>query len=100
VKPEIKERLDRSDIRVMSKGQNFCVFVRDSCLAVVPWDEETFAPIGSTGLSLEQGLGYLVSRDGQYLLAGNEFEVPAEPEQVEKVLRFSSDLKIALGLTD
>jgi hypothetical protein len=98
VKPEIKDRLDRSDIRVMAKGTNFCVFVRDGCLAMVPWDEESFSDIGSTGLSLDQGLAYLVYRDGQHLLSGNDFEVPADPEQVEKILQFSADLKAALGL--
>jgi hypothetical protein len=100
LKPEIMDRLNLCDIRVMSKGQHFCVFVRDGCLAMVPWDEETFSGIGSTGLSLDQGLGYLVYRDGQHYLAGNDFEIPAEPPHVEKVLRFSADLKAALGLAD
>jgi len=67
---------------------------------MVPWDQQNFAGIGSTGLSMTEGLGYLISRDGQYLLAGNDFEIPAESEQVEKVLRFSADLKAALGLAD
>jgi hypothetical protein len=98
VKPEVIERLNLCEIRVMAKGQNFCVFVREGCLAMVPWDQETFSDIGSTGLSLDQGLGYLVLRDGQHLLAGNDFEIPAEPGQVEKILQFSADLKSALGL--
>lgn len=98
MKPEITDRLDRSEIRVLSKGQNFCVFVRDGCLAMVPWDRETFGGIGSTGLSLDRGLAYLVWRDGRHLLAGNDFEIPAEPGQVEKILQFSADLKAALGL--
>jgi hypothetical protein len=98
VKPEVIERLDLCDIRVMAKGQHFCVFVRDGCMAMVPWDEETFSGIGSTGLSLDRGLAYLVWRDGQHLLAGNDFEIPAEPAQVEKILQFSTDLKAALGL--
>ena len=65
---------------------------------MVPWDQETFSDIGSTGLSLDQGLGYLVLRDGQHLLTGNDFEIPAEPGQVEKIQQFSADLKAALGL--
>jgi hypothetical protein len=97
-KPEVDECLTLCDIRVMSKGQHFCVFVREGCLAMVPWDEENFSDIGSTGLSLDQGLGYLVYRDGLHFLAGNEFEVPAEAAQVEKILKFSADLKVALGL--
>jgi hypothetical protein len=100
VKPEVIERLNLSDIRVMAKGQHFCVFVRDGCVAMAPWDQETFNGIGSSGLSLDRGLAYLLWRDGQHLLAGNDFEVPAEPGQVEKILRFSADLKLALGLAD
>jgi len=99
VKPEVLERLNLCDIRVMAKGQHFCVFVRDGCLAMAPWDEATFSGIGSTGLALDRGLAYLVLRDGRHLLAGNHFEIPAEPAQVEKILQFSADLKAALGLS-
>jgi hypothetical protein len=102
VTPETVARLNSFEIIVKGKGQNFCLFVRSGCLAMVPWDEETgiFSGIGSSGLFVDQGLGYLVSRDGQHFLVGNEFEVPAEPAQVEKVLQFSADLKTALRLAD
>jgi len=100
VTPEILERLNLCDIRVMSKGKNFCVFVRDGCLAMVPREEEVFSGPGSTGLSLDEGLGYLIVRDGRHLLQGNDFEIPAAPEQVEKILQFSKDLKAALGLAE
>jgi hypothetical protein len=97
VKPEIEDRLNRSEIQVGAKGPHFCMFVRDGCLAVVPCDDDIFGEMGSTGLSLERGLGYLVYRDGRHMLAGHDFEIPAEPAQVEKILRFSADLKAALG---
>jgi hypothetical protein len=43
-------------------------------------------------------LAYLVYRGGCHVLAGHDFEIPAEPAQVDKILRFSADLKAALGL--
>jgi hypothetical protein len=98
VKPEIEDRLNRSQIQVTAVGPRFCMFVREDCLAVVPWDGETFSGIGSTGLALEQGLAYLVWRDGRHVLAGHDFEIPAEPAQVEKILQFSADLRASLGL--
>ena len=97
MKPEIEGRLHRSEIQVGAKGPHYCMFVRDGCVAVVPCDEDTFGAIGSTGLAVDRGLGYLVYRDGRHLLAGRDFEIPAEPEQVEKILRFSADLQAALG---
>ena len=42
MKPEIEDRLNRSEIQVGAKGPHFCMFVRDGCLAVVPCDEDTF----------------------------------------------------------
>jgi hypothetical protein len=96
VKLEMEDRLRRLEIEVGARGAHFCMFLRDGCLAVAPCEGETFGAIGSTGLAVEQGLGYLVYRDGRPVLAGRDFERPAEPAQVEKVLRFSADLKAAL----
>ncbi len=97
MKREIEDRLNRSEIQVGAKGPHYCMFMRDGCLAVVPYEAETFGAIGSTGLAVDQGLGYLVNRDGRQVLAGHDFEIPAEPAQVEKILKFSADLKAALG---
>jgi hypothetical protein len=100
VTPEITARLESFEIIVKAKGQNFCLFVRRGCLAMVPWESGVFTGSGSTGLSLDQGLGYLVLRDGQHFLVGNEFEVLAEPAQIEEIHQFSADLKTSLGLAD
>ena len=103
IRPDILAQLEGLEITVKAKGENFCLFVRSGCLAMVPWESELgiFSRIGgSAGLFVDQGLGYLVLRDGQHLLVGNDFEVPAEPVQVEKILQFSTDLKSALGLAD
>ena len=43
----------------------------------------------------EQGLAYLVWRDGQPIGWRNGGEIAAIPEQVEKIQRFSADLKLA-----
>ncbi len=100
MKAEIAERLKSYDIQTMTEGMYFSVFFRDSCLAMVPLteDQSAYAGIGSSGLSTEQGLCYLVYRDEQPMLVGHIAEVPALPEQVEKILKFSADLKAALGL--
>jgi len=96
IQPETIARLVQCGIKIMSRGQNFCLFVREGCLAMVPCEDGVFAGVGSTGLSLEEGLGYLITRDGEYYLEGNTFNLPARPDQVEKVQKFSADLKAAL----
>jgi hypothetical protein len=45
----------------------------------------------------EQGLAYLVWRDGQPYLASKGGETPASAEQVETIRRFSEDLNNALN---
>ena len=97
---QIAGRLKSLDIWIMADGTYFCVFVRDGCVAMVPRSEdlEGFAGIGSSGLSTDDGLLYLVWRDQVPMLVGHTVERPAEAEQVEKILRFSADLKSALGL--
>ena len=84
----------------MTEGMYFSVFYREGCLAMVPLtdDQQDYAGIGSSGLSTDEGLAYLVYRDDVPMLVGNAFEIRALPEQVEQILRFSADLKSALGL--
>ena len=82
----------------MSEGPRFCLFGRDGCLAVVSRECGVLGGIGSTGLALDWGLAYLVWREQRPLLVAQNFEIPAEPEQVEKILRFSADLRVALEL--
>jgi hypothetical protein len=100
VKAEIAERLKVLEINTMTEGMYFSVFYREGCLAMVPLTEDgsEYAGLGSSGLSIDQGLGYLVYREQGPMLVGNTFEIPALPEQVERILRFSADLKSALGL--
>ncbi len=78
----------------------FHIFFREGCLATVPVlpGGLGYAGVGSSGLSTDDGLMYLVWREEKPFLVGNSREVPALPEQVERVLQFSADLKAALGL--
>jgi hypothetical protein len=100
VTTEISDRLKTLNIAIMAEGTYFCLFVRDGCLGMVPRNEDMtgFADIGSSGVSLDQGLAYLVWRDESPFLVGQGFELPAEPAQVEQINQFSTDLKSALGL--
>jgi hypothetical protein len=100
VTAEIATRLASVEIAVMTEGTFFSIFFRDGCLAMVPvaFNGIGYGGVGSSGLSTEEGLGYLVYREERPMLVGHSFEIPALPEQVEKILRFSSDLKAALGL--
>ncbi len=84
----------------MTEGMYFSVFFREGCVAMVPLTDDgmAYAGIGSSGLSTEEGLAYLVYREQVPMLVGHSFEMPALPEQVAQILRFSSDLKTALEL--
>ncbi len=97
---ETAARLKSFHIQTMTEGMYFSVFFRDGCLAMVPLSDDGmgYAGIGSSGLSTDDGLMYLVWREQRPMLVGNSVERPALPEQVELILHFSADLKAALGL--
>jgi hypothetical protein len=84
-------RLEDFGIRLMVQGPAVSIYVREDCIAVVGSTQ------GSTGMLTSQGLAYLVWRDGQPVLASKGVEVPATPEQVEAIRKFSEDLKAALN---
>ncbi len=44
----------------------------------------------------ENGVAYLMWRDGAAFLVGKGLEAPATPEQVEALRAFSEDLKVLL----
>jgi hypothetical protein len=83
-------RLEELGISLVSQGA-VSLYVRDQCIAVVGETQ------GSTGLMTEQGLAYLVWREGKPYLAAKGTETPATPEQVEAIQRFSRDLSAALS---
>jgi hypothetical protein len=59
---------------------------------------ERITSLGSSGVMTEQGLAYLVWRDGAPWLCSHGNEVAAGAEQVDAIRKFSEDLKMALGL--
>ena len=88
-------RLDDLNIRLMVEGPAVSIYVRDQCMAAVGGTQGINQ--GSTGMMTEQGLAYLVWRDGQPYLAAKGGETPATPEQVEAIRKFSEDLRAALS---
>ncbi len=56
--------LDDFGIRLMAEGVSVSIYVRENCIAAVGSGQ------GSTGLMTEQGLGYLVWRDGHAVPRG------------------------------
>ena len=84
-------RLEDLGIRKMVEGRAVTLYVRGNCVAGAGETQ------GSTGLMTEQGLAYLVWRDGVALLSFKGGEIPATPEQLEEIRKFTEDLKSALA---
>jgi len=84
-------RLEDLNIRLVVEGPAVSIYMRDNCVAAVGGTQ------GSTGIMTEQGLAYLVWREGQPFLAAKGSETPATPEQVETIRKFSEDLNTALS---
>ena len=107
-------RLDDFDISLVSESPAVSVYARGNCIAAVGavpgaavGTVRGTAPEagsgtnsgtnqGATGLMTEQGLAYLVWRDGLPFLAAKGSETPATPEEVETIRNFSRDLSNAL----
>jgi hypothetical protein len=88
-------RLEDLNIRLMVEGPAVSIYVRDNCIAAVGGTGA--GNQGSTGMMTDQGLAYLVWREGQPFLAAKGSETPATPEQVETIRKFSEDLNTALS---
>jgi len=84
-------RLEDLGIRKVVEGPAVSLYVRGDCVAAVAGTQ------GSTGLMTERGLAYLVWKDGAALLSSKGGTVPATPEQVDEIRRFTEDLKDALA---
>ena len=89
-------RLEDLNIRRMVEGPAVTVYVRDNCIAAVG-NAGGAQGQGSTGMMTDQGLAYLVWRDGQAYLSGKGVEIPATAEQIDAIQKFSEDLKDALS---
>jgi hypothetical protein len=93
VTPEIAERLAACDIVMAAQAQDYCMFVRGNCLALVRTDGERFTSMGSSGMLTENGLAYLVWSDGKAWLSSHGNQVEGGADQVDAIRKFSEDLK-------
>jgi hypothetical protein len=84
-------------IELLSEGPKFCVVTRENCFALIQAGESGALGIGSSGMMTENGLAYLVFREGGFRLAAKGSEVPATSAEVEAIQNFSNDLKAALA---
>jgi hypothetical protein len=75
----------------MTEGPVVSLYVRRNCVAAVGGTQ------GSTGFLTEQGLAYLVWREGVAMLASKAGEVRATQQQVDEIRQFTEDLKFALS---
>jgi hypothetical protein len=93
VTPEIAARLAESDIQMAAQAKEYCMFVRDNCVALVQTAGDRFTSMGSSGLMTERGLAYLLWHDGKAMLSTHGSQVEADAGQVEAIRKFSEDLK-------
>ena len=97
--PEIAARLADLNIQLAAQARDYCMFMRGNCVALVQSVSDRFTSIGSSGMMTENGIAYLVWREGHPVLAAHGgHEQPATQEELETVRRFSEDLKLTLGL--
>ena len=88
------ESLAAAGIQLVAETTSHYLFTRDTCIALV---ERSVGTIGSTGIMTEQGLAYLVWRDGQAFLKSKSAEMPATDEQLTAIRQFSQELARALA---
>ena len=104
VAQEITERLQAVGIWQMVNAAYYGVFVRDGCMVVAQRNPDTgaYTSLGSAGYSLEGiGMAFLLWKDEQPYLYRKDFEpVPATPEHLEMLRKFSADVKAAIGLQE
>ena len=97
--PAVAARLTSLDIRTVAETAAYTLFARGDCLALARRAGQGFDSIGSSGMMTENGVAYLLWRDGEPLLAARgHAPAPAAPAQVESIRTFSEDLKLALQL--
>jgi hypothetical protein len=99
---EILERLAAAEIQMLPAVEitTHYVFERDGFVALVERTPEGFGGIGSAGILTGTGFAALIRRGDRAYFVAKNFEQEAQPEQVESLKRFSSDLKTALLSSD
>jgi hypothetical protein len=97
VTPEAAALLAGCGIQLAAESPDYSMFTRGCCAALVNL-RAAGAGIGSSGMMTENGLEFLVWREGRAYLAAKGRETPATLAQVEEIQNFSLDLKRALGV--
>jgi hypothetical protein len=102
VNPHLAARLASLRIEQIAEAEAYSVFGRDGCLALAHRSgSDSFLSLGSAGVMGENGIAYLIWKEGQPVLASHGgMEKPAAPEVVASIRQFSLDLKLALGLSE
>jgi hypothetical protein len=100
VNSEIEARLEGFGIGLTAESPALSIFMREGCVAMVGRTPGGGLSLGSTGMMTDNGLAYLVWREGHARLAAKGVEVAAGPHQVEAIRKFSEDLKAALQLNE
>jgi len=102
VPEELTARLQAAGIWQMVNAAFYGVFVREGCLVVVQRNPDTgvYTSMGSPGYPLENvGMAFLQwDGDRPFLFHKDCGAVPATPEQVATLRKFSADVGAALGL--
>jgi len=93
VTPELAARLEAAGIQKAAEGRDYCMFVRENCLALVQASAGEFTSLGSSGIMTEKGLAYLVWQDGVAMLSSHGSQIAADSDQVQAIRKFSDDLK-------
>jgi hypothetical protein len=104
VPEELTARLQAAGIWQMVNAAYYGVFVREGCLVVAQRNPDTgaYTSIGSSGYPLEGvGVAFLQWQGDQPFLYHKDCgAVPATPEQLATLRKFSADVKAALGLEE
>jgi hypothetical protein len=101
--PEIQlkltfEKLVAAGIQIVpAEITSHFILERDGFVSFVERRENAFGNIGTPGLMTERGFAALIWRGDQAVFVGKGFELPATPEQVQKIRAFATDLANALS---
>jgi hypothetical protein len=96
VTAELVARLAVYRIELLSEAKEFSIVARQDCFAMLHTARD-LPGIGSSGMMTENGLAYLVWREGEARLVAKGSDVAADAAQIEAIRRFSEDLKRALN---
>ena len=81
----------------MPSGAKYILLARDGFAAIVSVDGGTLGRVGSSGLVTPSGLAVLVWRGESAYFVGKGLDVPATPEQLDRMRGFTNDLESALS---